>query len=348
MDILGRSEGPTRGPTADIGAYRARDGSSGAAVAIDIDRPHVGMIVGKRGYGKSYTLGVLAEELATTRGIAPVVIDPMGVFGGLAEGPTPVPATKVSTPTVRADVIPPRQWCQLLDVDPESPVGAAIWAVASDCHSLDGMIQTLRTRDIDPNVTRAAVNHLSLAADWGVFAPDGLTRSELATTEVTILDCAGLPDPAINAICFAVGHALYQGRVDGTMPRLPWLLVDEAHMLFAGAAEQALRTIVTRGRQPGVSLVAATQRPAALPAVATSQADLILAHRLTAGADRQRLEQVSPSYMGGTVTDRLPEAPGEVLIIDDVTEQVHHVAIRERETPHGGTSPRAAGRTSSG
>lgn len=73
-------------------------------------------------------------------------------------------------------------------------------------------------------------------------------------------------------------------------------------------------------RGPGVSLVAATQRPGALPATAISQADLLVVHRLTGRADR------------------------EALVIDDATETVNTVTVRERLTPHDGASPRASAR----
>ena len=59
--VLGRDGGDC--PTADLGVYRALDGSDGAPVALDLDAPHAVTVVGKRGYGKSHTLAVLAEEL---------------------------------------------------------------------------------------------------------------------------------------------------------------------------------------------------------------------------------------------------------------------------------------------
>ncbi|MFW6000099.1 MAG: ATPase, partial [Halorubrum sp.] len=42
--------------TARIGYFLARDGSAGATVGVDLDRPHAGVVFGKRGTGKSYTL----------------------------------------------------------------------------------------------------------------------------------------------------------------------------------------------------------------------------------------------------------------------------------------------------
>src|SRR5690606_31263518 len=54
-------------------------------ILMDIARSHVILIAGKRGTGKSYTLGVIAEELAnlpaeSAKNIASVIFDTMGIF----------------------------------------------------------------------------------------------------------------------------------------------------------------------------------------------------------------------------------------------------------------------------
>ena len=52
---------------------------------MDIVRSHVILIAGKRGSGKSYSIGVLAEELSNLpeevkKNIAPLIFDTMGIF----------------------------------------------------------------------------------------------------------------------------------------------------------------------------------------------------------------------------------------------------------------------------
>jgi hypothetical protein len=106
--------------------------------------------------------------------------------------------------------------------------------------------------------------------------------------------------------------------------------------------EAALETILTRGRAPGVSLALATQRPSAVSAVAVSQSDLLVAHRLTAEADLSALAAARPTYLEGTLRERLPAEAGAAVVVDDATETVHAVAVRERATPHGGGSPTAS------
>ncbi|WP_375097345.1 ATP-binding protein [Natronoarchaeum philippinense] len=354
--VLGRGE-EHRPPTPDsrtasdrpsmagrLGTYRALDGSEGADLYLDLDGPHAVLIVGKRGYGKSYTLGVLAESLARSPGVAPVVIDPMGVFGELAadaEG-DPVPAETITEPTVAPDSLDPRSWCELLELSPEGGPGGLVWQAAGEASTLAGMCDHVADADAPAAPVRAAINHLELAASWGVFDADGLDATALGGAAATVVDLSGLDAAPANAVCRGVAEALYRARVTESIDRLPWLLLDEAHAFFDGVAEPALRTILTRGRAPGVSLVAATQRPNAVPDVGVSQSDVLVAHRLTAGPDLDALERVQPTYLSGTLGERMPHSPGDIVVIDDATETVHAASVRRRDTPHGGDSPSAS------
>src|SRR3989344_2897546 len=54
-------------------------------IFMDIARSHVVLVAGKRGSGKSYTLGVIAEELANlsrevSQNIASLIFDTMGIY----------------------------------------------------------------------------------------------------------------------------------------------------------------------------------------------------------------------------------------------------------------------------
>src|SRR3989338_9739430 len=54
-------------------------------IYMDVARSHVVLVAGKRGTGKSYTLGVIAEEISNLpiearKNIAPLIFDTMGIF----------------------------------------------------------------------------------------------------------------------------------------------------------------------------------------------------------------------------------------------------------------------------
>lgn len=351
--VLGRETGVDGGPVGRLGSYRALDGSDGAPLYVDVDGPHAMLVVGKRGYGKSYTLGVFAEALARTRGVAPIVVDPMGIFDGLAAGVTdeaadPVPARVVSEPTVAPSSLDPRSWCNLLGLDPESGAGGLVWRAAQTAPTLTAMCEKICESDAPGQEKRAAINHLSLAESWSVFAADGLSPSDLLGNGLTVVDVSGLNSAPMNALVRGISESLYRARVEETVQRLPWLLIDEAHTFFDGVAQTALKRILTRGRAPGVSLVLATQRPSAVPNVGISQSDILLSHRLTSQADLDALVRAQPTYMATSLADQMPTAPGEVIVVDDATETVHTARVRQRQTPHGGESPRASDLVSTG
>lgn len=342
--VIGREGDASDGPAGRLGRYRARDGSEGAPVYLDLDGPHVALVVGKRGYGKSYTLGVVAESLARTRGVAPVVVDPMGTFDTLAAAADgePVPTTVVDDPAVTPSSLDPKSWCSMLGLSPESGPGGLVWQAAQRASTLRGMVDHVESTDAPTADERAARNHLELARSWGVFDADGVTARDLASESVTVVDVSGLDAAPMNAVARGIAEALYRARVDERVDRLPWLLVDEVHTFFDGVARTALETILTRGRAPGVSLVTATQRPSAVPDVAISQSDVLIAHRLTAETDLAALEAARPTYLAGSLAERVPTDPGEVTVVDDATETVHAARVRARATPHGGDSPRAS------
>jgi len=345
MRTLGRQS--AEGPVGRLGRYRAWDGSAGQRVGIDLDGPHAVAVVGKRGSGKSHTLGVLAEELSATDGVVPVVVDPMGALGEL-------PGASFPDPAVAADAVPARAWPGLLGLDPTDAVGALVWRAAATADTLAGMREHVADAPAERGTRRAARNHLRLAASWDVFDSGGLTAAALMEG-ATVLDCSGLARAPADAVVRAVADALYEARCSGGGP-LPWLLVDEAHAFLDGVerdgasgsvAAPALARLLTRGRQPGVSLVLATQRPTALPDVAVSQSDLLVAHRLTGEADRQRFAAARPSYLTEELSTRLPERPGEALVVDDAGERVHPIRVRERHATHGGAAPSARERSAS-
>jgi hypothetical protein len=342
--IIGRGqEELAKKPAGKLGTFRALDGSEGAPLYFDCNGPHAMLVVGKRGYGKSYTMGVIAEALARTEEIAPIVIDPMGVFESLTEPSVgeSIPAKLISEPRVSPDAVDPRSWCSMLGLAPETGPGGLVWQAAQEESTMEGMRHHVEDARAASENQRAAINHLALAESWDVFDADGLDATTLGGSEATVIDISGFDAAPMNAVARGVAEGVYRARIDQEISRLPWLLIDEAHTFFDGVADRALRRILTRGRAPGVSIVLATQRPGAVSEAGISQSDVLIAHRLTSIEDIEALEAAQPTYMTAYLDERLPEAPGDVLIVDDSTETVHAAQIRERSTPHGGESPAA-------
>ena len=127
-----------------------------------------------------------------------------------------------------------------------------------------------------------------------------------------------------------------------------WLVIDEAHEFLPKdgktLASDPLITILREGRQPGISLILATQQPGKIHTDVMTQSDTIIAHRITAKIDTDALGALMQSYLRGTLDkelDGLPRTTGAALILDDNNEKMYPIQIRPRFTWHGGSAPTA-------
>ena len=158
--VLGRRE-KKLGATLNIGRYYALDSSLGSNVYIDILRPHIVLICGKRGYGKSYTIGVFIEEIGrlekeVKENLCVVVFNTLGIYwttkfpnkeeldnikrwGLKPEGFeinlfVPKKYVKqykknkidVKPYSIRVSELSAFHWCQLFDIKPTLPLGIAL------------------------------------------------------------------------------------------------------------------------------------------------------------------------------------------------------------------------------
>ena len=129
---------------------------------------------------------------------------------------------------------------------------------------------------------------------------------------------------------------------------LVWLAIDEAHELLPKegktAATDALITILREGRQPGISLILASQQPGKIHTDVMTQSDTVMSHRLTAKMDVEALGQLMQSYMRRGLDEELnllPHLKGAAVVFDDSNERLFPVQMRPRFTWHGGGSPMA-------
>tara|TARA_Y100000310_G_C20180820_1_gene578032 strand:- start:16 stop:594 length:579 start_codon:yes stop_codon:yes gene_type:complete len=127
---------------------------------------------------------------------------------------------------------------------------------------------------------------------------------------------------------------------------LVWLVIDEAHEFLPvkgkTMATDPLVTILREGRQPGISLILATQQPGKIHTDVLTQSDTVISHRITAKIDTDALGMLMQSYMREGLDvqlDNLPRLKGAAVIFDDTNEKMYPMRIRPRFTWHGGESP---------
>ena len=125
-----------------------------------------------------------------------------------------------------------------------------------------------------------------------------------------------------------------------------WMILDEAHQFLPAegttAASGTLLQWVKIGREPGVSLVMATQQPNKLHEAAISQCDLVVSNRLTSKLDIDSLKNIMQTYLKYDLQqyiDALPRVKGAAIVLDDNSERLYSMRIRPKLSWHAGGSP---------
>ncbi|AIG98437.1 putative ATPase [Archaeoglobus fulgidus DSM 8774] len=130
------------------------------------------------------------------------------------------------------------------------------------------------------------------------------------------------------------------GRITN-VPRI-WLLIDEAHQFIPSGRTTASKPILIRwvkeGRQPGLSIVLATQQPSAIDNEILSQCNIVISHRVTNKLDLNALNVLSHDYMKLEFREYMKKIknPGEAIFLDDEAENIRLVGVRKRMSRHGG------------
>ncbi len=374
----------------------------GRKIRVDMTQPHVVLICGKRGYGKSYTMAVFLEEfarlpVAIQNRISVIVIDTVGIFWSLkipnkhrvdllrkwdlepqaTNARVLVPAGKFEfykkkgipvdgSFTLKAAELEGIEWMALFNLTWKDPEGVLITRVISDLkekigtyYGIDEIIQAIRADTEAEKLTKQAmVNRLEVAKSWGLIEKTGTRIKDIAKPGmINIIDVSSYRqaigmEGTRDIIVGLLGKRLFEERMlyrkeeearlvhgerrESEMP-LVWMFVDEAHMFMPkdgnNIALNVLLEWVRVGRQPGLSLVLATQRPEKLHPDTISQCDLFISMRMTSQSDIKAVEALRPSYIYkgfDKYFDEMPRGKGFALILDDNSEKLWLVQIRPR------------------
>jgi len=373
----------------------------GRKVLVDVSRPHLMLICGKRGGGKSYTLAVFMEEFARLEPsiksrVAAITIDTVGIFWGLK-----VPAgniselkewelsaqktdVKVLVPsaqlkfyldkgvpidgafTLKCSELEESEWMALFRLNWRDPEGILISRViqyvkekVGTYYGIDDLILATKSDSESEAVVKQAVaSRFAMVKNWGLIEKEGTKISELATPgQITVIDVSSYrqtlgAEGVKDVVVALIGKKIFEqrmlfrkeeeirlineGKRSSKMP-LVWLLIDEAHMFMpkdeANIALPILLEWVRVGRQPGLGLVLATQRPEKLHPDAISQCDLFISHRMTSQPDIAAVGALRPTYMHSDLDklySEMPRQKGFALVIDDNTERVWMIKTRPR------------------
>ena len=150
----------------------------------------------------------------------------------------------------------------------------------------------------------------------------------------------------------AIGKSLdYFSTEEKKEHPLVWIFIDEAHEFLPlngkTIATDALIQLLREGRQPGISLVLATQQPGQIHRDVMTQSDIVISHRVTSKSDLEALNYIMQSYVLDSIRkqmDDLPALKGSAIVLDDNSERIYAMRLRPRFTWHGGEAPTAIGK----
>ena len=245
-------------------------------------------------------------------------------------------------------------------------------------YDIDDIISEIEMDEKTPReIKNAAVGLFEAAKTWGIFAEKNEESTQIkdliypggtSVLDLSIYNSIGAFNVralAISLICKKIFNSRmeqrkeeevesvsrgldYRSKIEKKENPLIWIFIDEAHeFLPLGSktiATDALVQLLREGRQPGISLVLATQQPGQIHRDVMTQSDIIIAHRVTSEPDVQALNYIMQSYLLENIKkymDDLPTLKGSAILLDDNSERIYPMRIRPRFTWHGGEAPSA-------
>ena len=324
---------------------------------------------GQSGSGKSYSLGVLLEQVILDTELPMVILDPNADFVRLSEphdGSDTTSTDRLSTTDI--DVLrpshepgAPNRLCVLfgeltlrakaaaLHLDPllDREEYDALLDAAEELRTRRGedVIQDLLASEAPADILLAQRMKNLGVLEWDVWARDDRAVTEHLTdgSRVTVLDLSGfeLPGERLVVALDVLDH-LWTRRKE----RKPMLLViDEAHNVCSAdpatalerATTERLVQIANEGRKYGLWLLLCTQRPSRINPAVLSQCDNLVLMRMNSRGDLARLEEI----FGFAPPEMLATAPffsqGECLVAGGLSAIPTFVRMRERRTAEGGS-----------
>ncbi len=366
----------------------------------------------------SYTLGVIAEELANlpvevSNNIASIIFDTMGIFWtmkyknekdkelldswelkakdlpvkvfvpfGKAEEYKNKEIPFDETFALKASELEAEDWITIFNLKATSLEGVLIERIIAELKEKSGFTIKDIQKEIDSDSrsskeTKEIAYSLFRAAEtWGIFSlsEEGTEVRDLVSAgKTTILDTSVYSSISafnIKALVISlITRKIFHTRMDARKKEeveaiahgqdylsykqvreepLVWIFIDEAHNFLPKdeitPATDALKQVLREGRQPGISLVLATQQPGQIHHDVLTQSDIVISHRVTSKPDREALNEIMQTYLLESIQKQmndLPSLKGSAIILDDNSERLYPIRVRPRFTWHGGEAPTA-------
>ncbi len=332
-------------------------------------------ILAKTGAGKSYTGGVILEELLD-KNVPLLIIDPHGEYATLKfpnedktnsferYGITPKGyATQITVYTPANKLLNPnadslfrlngiglgiKEFTQLFSEDrSQNETGILFEAVSKlkaekEKYTIDDII--FEVGQNKSKVKWNVINKLETLRETGLLSDKATTINELVQEgRASIIDMKGVNPDLQAMIVSKLCTDIFEARKLNTIP--PCMLVlEEAHNFCPEkgfdrtVSSDILRTIASEGRKFGLGLMVVSQRPARVDKNILSQCNTQIIMKVTNPNDLKAISKGLEGISSDVEEDIKRLSPGVAMIVSTYIERPILVDIRTRKSRHGGAS----------
>ncbi len=257
----------------------------------------------------------------------------------------------------------PEMWCDLFDLDINELQGSMLFKAVRQCGQrlgrdflIDDVAQEVtRLRGLDAT-KEAILRKLDMAQDWQIFEDKAYREiwEILRPDVINVLDLSVIAQGRYglrNLVIAVLANFVFRKRTIARRrealgleadTKKVWLVIDEAHNFCPSGKSTLAKEILIRwakeGRQPGLSLLVASQQPAAIDPEILTQCGIRIVHRITSRDDFRAVDALSQDFLAEGLPTRIKRltGPGQTLVIDDERETVVMTQVRPRQSLHGG------------
>ena len=328
-------------------------------------------VLAKTGAGKSYTVGVLLEEIIEQK-IPLVIIDTHGEYSSLrfpnddeqdkeklkdyklkpksyAQQITEYSSLNVpgTLPLTLRDSFTPNEIISILPTKLSNSQRALLYTSIKDLDhvNLSSVIEEIASQE-GPH-KYPILSQLEFVRESGIFSAQGLRAEDFVTAgKATIINLKGISPDIQQMIVSKLLKDLFHARKIGDVaPHL--VVLEEAHNYCPerGFGEQKtseiVRLIASEGRKFGMGLCIVSQRPARLDKSVLSQVNAQIILKVTNPND---LKAVTASVEGLTseYEEEIKRLRVGTAILSGITDMPLLVSVRPRKSKHGGTTQQLA------
>ncbi len=358
------------------GAYIGHLKDSDIRVNIDLNsliQKHC-CILAKTGSGKSYTAGVLVEELLEN-GVPLFIIDPHGEYSTISESnddpeekekmkkfgikpkgygnkiklyvPPNSPFTDKSDGILKLDGLnlTAEEIIELTGITNPSSTAIlhqAIKDLKGKNYTIDDIIAEIE--EMKHNSKWTVMGSLEKIKDSGLFGKDATPIQVLLQNgKAIVLDMRGTPPEHQDLIVSRVTSQLFELRKRDEVPA-GMIVLEEAHNFIPergfgkAVSNHVLRTIASEGRKFGLGLMVISQRPARVDKNVISQCNTQIILKVTNPNDINAIKRGVEGLTSDTVEEIKRIPPGTGMVISPELERPIIASIRVKRSKHGGAS----------